>query len=95
MKNAQYTIYRLKNMQSGGNLVWNILQNFHEDRLIIQERSKYFMFFDIMTILIRMVVALTQCGSHLVGCRFLGRAISALLFGCRPFGAGQLGADNR
>ena len=29
-----------------GNLVWNLLQNFHEDRLILQGRNTYLMLFD-------------------------------------------------
>ena len=31
----------LKKNKIQGNLVWNIHQNFHEDRLIIQDRSMY------------------------------------------------------
>ena len=34
-----------------GNLVWNLLQNLYEGRLIIQGRSIFFMFFDILAYL--------------------------------------------
>ena len=60
------------------NLIWNLPQNFHEDRLIIQGRSMYFMFFDIMTTFIPMVVALTRCEGHFVGYRKSHRAVIRL-----------------
>ena len=65
-KNAQYTIYRFISIKNTilANLVWKLLQSFHEDRLIIQGRSMHIMFFDIMAILIRIVVALTRCEGH-------------------------------
>ena len=46
MKNAQLSFYRFFFVDKTinkfrGNLVWNLLQNFHEDKLIIQGRSIY------------------------------------------------------
>ena len=62
-----------------GNLLWNLSQNFH-DRLIIQGRSMYFMFFDIMAICIfkRMIVALTRCEGNFVRCGASRRAMIQL-----------------
>ena len=44
-------IFFLNKNKFCGNLVWNLLQNFHEDRLLIQGRIIYLMFFDIFAYL--------------------------------------------
>ena len=64
MENAQYIIYRFFFQNKNtfrGNFVWNLPKNFHEDRIIIQCRSMYTMFFfSHFGLLIRMVVSLMR-----------------------------------
>ena len=84
MKNDEYNNYRFFFIKSKdmfrSNLVWNILQNFLDDRLIIQGKSMCFMFiFHIQAILVRMVVAPTRYYGHIVGCGAWRRALIRLV----------------
>ena len=47
---------------------------------MIQDRIMYFMFFDILAMLIRMVVALARCEGHFVGCSAFNQHLSFFSF---------------
>ena len=46
-----FFLYRKHKNSFRGNLVRKLIQNFHKDRLIIQGKSMYLMFFDILAYL--------------------------------------------
>ena len=69
LKMSKYTIYRFFFSNTFlGNLLWNLLQNSHENKFIIQGSSMHFIFFNILAILIRIVNAFARCESDFVGC---------------------------
>ena len=55
-----FFLYRKHKNSFRGNLVRKLIQNFHKDRLIIQGSN--------FGLLVRIVVALTQCEGHFAGC---------------------------
>ena len=96
MPNKSFIIFSKIKNTFRVNLVWNLLQNFHEDRLIIQGRSMYLVFFNILAYLfytngcctnamLRLLRGMRHLKNHLKLCKKEVNKFEAKIFFCSDF----------